>query len=236
MEGVRLRAGGAKFIFHINFTRHPQAPANLKQQTGSILTDRMQTGLPAAIAAMEQAILRLDAALAQRAAAFRRLSEQHGLMAGDTKTLRDELQAARDEADGLRERAALVDALRAELAQFQEAAEAAPSADVIEDNSAAYAAELATRDTEIAVLRAEIDTLRSELTARAETTAAATTVIPVAEVTGLAQDGDMAALKAELAAARASHDEMQAFQSGMAARLEATMARLRQALDAQAQV
>jgi chromosome segregation ATPase len=200
----------------------------------------MQTGLPAAIAAMEQAILRLDAALAQRAAAFRRLSEQHGLMAGDTKTLRDELQVARDEADGLRERASLVDALRAELAQFQEAAEAAPSADVIEDNSAAQvatlAAELATRDTEIAVLRAEIDTLRSELAARAETTAAATTVIPVAEVTGLAQDGDMAALKAELAAARASQDEMQAFQSGMAARLEATMARLRQALDAQAQV
>lgn len=201
----------------------------------------MQTGLPAAIAAMEQAILRLDAALAQRAAAFRRLSEQHGLMAGDTRTLREELQAARDEADGLRERAALVDALRAELAQFQEADEAAPSADVpanvIEDHSATQAAELATRDTEIAVLRAEIDTLRSELAARAEaaaeTAAVATTVIPVAEPAGLAQDGDMAALKAELAAARASHDEMQAFQSGMAARLEATMARLRQALDAQ---
>lgn len=189
----------------------------------------MQTGLPAAIAAMEQAILRLDAALAQRAAAFRRLSEQHGLMAGDAKTLRDELQAARDEADGLRERAALVDALRAELAQFQEAAETVPSVDVIEDNPAAHAAELATRDTEIAVLRAEIDMLRSELAARAETTAAATKIIPVAEAAG-----DMAALKAELAAARASRDEMQAFQSGVAARLEATMARLRQALDAQA--
>jgi hypothetical protein len=27
-----LRAGGAKFIFHINFTRHPQAPANLKHR------------------------------------------------------------------------------------------------------------------------------------------------------------------------------------------------------------
>lgn len=185
---------------------------------------------------MEQAILRLDAALAQRAAAFRRLSEQHGLMAGDTKTLRDELQAARDEADGLRERAALVDALRAELAQFQESAEAAPTAEAVEDNSAAHAAELATRDTEIAVLRAEIDTLRSELAARAETMAAATKVSPVAEAAAVAQAGDMAALKAELAAACASRDEMQAFQSGVAARLEATMARLRQALDAQAQV
>lgn len=188
---------------------------------------------------MEQAILRLDAALAQRAAAFRRLSEQHGLMAGDNKTLRDELQAARDEADGLRERANLVDALRAELAQFQQAAETAPSQDAAEDNSAAQvatlAAELAARDTEIAVLRAEIDTLRGELAAARDSLRDSAKVPPVADVAGLAQDGDMAALKAELAAARASHDEMQAFQSGVAARLEATMARLRQALDAQAQ-
>jgi uncharacterized protein YhaN len=175
---------------------------------------------------MEQAIRRLDAALAQRADAFRRLSEQHGLMAGDVKALRDDLQAARDEADSLRERAALVDALRAELAQFQnDAVDAAPA----EDMSAAHAVELAARDNEIAVLQAEIDSLRSELAAARETVS----VAPPAEVVGSAQGGDMAALKAELAAAQASRDEMQAFQSGMAARLEATMARLRQALDAQ---
>ena len=47
------------------------------------------------------------------------------------------------------------------------------------------------------------------------------------------RDDEIAALKAELEAARASQTEMQAFQSGVAARLEATMARLRQALDSQ---
>lgn len=211
--GVRLRAAGAKLIFHINFTHQPQASGR------SILT---QTGIPAAIAAMEQAIRRLDAALGQRAEAFRRLSEQHGLMAGDVKALRDELQATRDEADTLRERAALVDALRAELAQFQNdvPVEAVP----VDDNSApaaALAVELAARDNEIAVLQAEIDSLRGEL-------AAVRNVAPVVEL-----GGDLAALKAELAAACASRDEMQAFQSGVAARLEATMARLRQALDSQ---
>ena len=188
-----------------------------------------QAGIPAAIAAMEQAIRRLDAALGQRAEAFRRLSEQHGLMAGDLKALRDDLQAARDEADGLRERAALVDALRAELAQFQIAAETAPESAPAEDASAAHAAELAARDNEIAVLKAEIDSLRGELAAVRDVTARA---IPMMEVSGLPQ-GDLAALKAELAAACASRDEMQAFQSGIAARLEATMARLRQALDSQ---
>lgn len=176
---------------------------------------------------MEQAIRRLDAALGQRAEAFRRLSEQHGLMVGDMKALRDELQAARDEADSLRERAALVDALRAELAQIQTdeatAAEAAPA----EDNTVAHAAELAARDNEIAVLKAEIDSLRGELASARN----ATQAVPIIEPAG-----DLAALKAELAAANASRDEMQAFQSGVAARLEATMARLRQALDAQARV
>ena len=214
-RGVRLRAAGTKLIFHINFVHQPQASGR------SILT---QTGIPAAIAAMEQAIRRLDAALGQRAEAFRRLSEQHGLMAGDVKALRDELQAVRDEADSLRDRARLVDALRTELAQFQNDAAAADAAPA-EDHSASHAAELATRDNEIAVLKAEIDSLRSELAGARETAAQRAPLIDL--------NSDMAALKAELAAACASRDEMQAFQSGIAARLEATMARLRQALDSQ---
>ena len=158
-----------------------------------------------------------DAALAQRAGAFRQLAEQHGLVAAEVKALRDDLQAARDEADSLRERAALVDALRAELAQFQN--DETPRS---EDQSAL----LAARDNQIAVLKAECDGLRSELAAAR----AAAKSVPVGE-TG----GEVAALKAELTAAKASQDEMQAFQSGLAARLEATMARLRQALDSQAQ-
>jgi chromosome segregation ATPase len=218
-----LRAAGAKLIFHSNFVSQPQASANPKQQKGSILT---QTGIPAAIAAMEQAIRRLDAALGQRVEAFRRLSEQHGLMVGDMKALRDELQAAREEADSLRERAALVDALRAELAQFQNDDVVSETA-ATEDHSVAHAVELAARDNEIAVLKAEIDSLRGEL-ATARTAVQAEQIVEPA--------GDLAALKAELAAAHASRDEMQAFQSGVAARLEATMARLRQALDAQARV
>lgn len=164
---------------------------------------------------MEQAIRRLDAALGQRADSFRKLAEQHGLLAGEVKTLRDELQAAREDADNLRERAALVDALRAELAQFQNDT-AVPGEDQL--------VALAARDTEIAALRAECDTLRSEL-AQAREAAKAT---PMTE-----SGGDVAALKAELAAAKATQTEMQAFQSGIAARLEATMARLRQALDSQ---
>jgi polyhydroxyalkanoate synthesis regulator phasin len=221
-----LRAAGAKLIFHSNFVPQPQVSSR------PILT---QTGIPAAISVLEQAIRRLDAALALRAESFRRLSEQHGLMVGDMKALRDDLQAARDEADSLRERAALVDALRAELAQFQNDDAAAETAQV-QDHSAApataaLAAELVARDTEIAVLKAEIDMLRSELAAAREAARDVPKPLPGAELTG-----DMAALKAELAAACASRDEMQAFQSGVAARLEATMARLRQALDAQAQV
>ena len=176
---------------------------------------------------MDQAIRRLDAALGQRAEAFRRLSEQNALMAGDVKALRDDLQAAREEADSLRERAALVDALRIELAQFQNdvaATETVPAEDHAEDHSVAHAVELAARDNEIAVLKAEIDSLRGELAAAREAARPA----PAAE-----PGGDLVALKAELAAACASRDEMQAFQSGIAARLEATMARLRQALDSQ---
>jgi hypothetical protein len=187
---------------------------------------------------MEQAIRRLDAALAQRAEVFRRLSEQHGLMAGDLKALRDDLQAARDEADGLRERAALVDALRAELAQFQIAAETAPETAPADDASAAHAAELAARDNEIAVLKAEIAHLQASLEVPddlQDLEIVSSAIEFSKEMPEAARDDEIAALKAEVTAAKASQTEMQAFQSGIAARLEATMARLRQALDSQAQ-
>lgn len=186
----------------------------------------MHTGVSAAVAAMEQAVRRLDAALAQRASAFRALAEQHGLAAAELKTLREELQAARAEAESFRERAALVDALREELAQMQREEEAAPviapaAAPALDDGL------LAARDAEIAALKKERDGLLARLAA-----------LPLHEpVSPLAAggDADITALKAELAAARAAQDEMQAFQSGIAARLEATMARLRQALDSQVQ-
>lgn len=185
----------------------------------------MHTGVSAAVAAMEQAVRRLDAALAQRASAFRALAEQHGLAAAELKTLREELQAARAEAESFRERAALVDALREELAQIQREEEtvslAAPTAD---------AGILAARDAEIAALKAERDGLLARLAAVQAVPAPGPAPSPV-QVGG---DAGLTALKAELAAARAAQDEMQAFQSGIAARLEATMARLRQALDSQA--
>lgn len=185
----------------------------------------MHTGVSAAVAAMEQAVRRLDAALAQRASAFRALAEQHGLATAELKTLREELQAARAEAESFRERAALVDALREELAQMQREEQAAPvtapAAPAVDDGL------LAARDAEIAALKSERDGLLARLAA-----------LPIPEpATPLAAggDADVTALKAELAAARAAQDEMQAFQSGIAARLEATMARLRQALDSQVQ-
>ncbi|WP_374466173.1 hypothetical protein [Ferrovibrio sp.] len=185
----------------------------------------MHTGVSAAVAAMEQAVRRLDAALAQRASAFRALAEQHGLAAAELKTLREELQAARAEAESFRERAALVDALREELAQIQREEEtvslAAPTAD---------AGILAARDAEIAALKAE----RDGLLARLATVQAVPAPGPARSPVQVGGDADITALKAELAAARAAQDEMQAFQSGIAARLEATMARLRQALDSQA--
>lgn len=175
---------------------------------------------------MEQAVRRLDAALAQRVSAFRTLAEQHGLAAAELKTLREELQAARAEAESFRERAALVDALREELAQMQREEAAAPvtapaAASVVDDGL------LAARDAEIAALKQERDGLLARLAALPMPQQA----MPAAAGT----DPDVTALKAELAAARAAQDEMQAFQSGIAARLEATMARLRQALDSQAQ-
>ncbi|WP_300296390.1 hypothetical protein [Ferrovibrio sp.] len=177
----------------------------------------MQTGVSAAVAAMEQAVRRLDAALAQRVSAFRALAEQHGLAAAELKTLRENLQAAREEADSLRERAALVDALREELAQIQR--EEGERGD-----SGPGEPRQAVADAEIAALKTERDALQARLDA------AVPMAVPPGSPGGA---GEITALKAELAAARAAQSEMQAFQTGIAARLEATMARLRQALDSQ---
>lgn len=193
----------------------------------------MQTGVSAAVAAMEQAVRRLDAALAQRGAAFRSLAEQHGVVVAELKVTREDLAAAREEAASLRERAALVDALRAELAQMQSDEEAATRSAPASDHGILREA-LAAKDAEIADLKAEIDGLRTKLASAVDSKAALQAMVmapqPVAQVAN--GGGDVAALKAELAAAKAAQTEMQAFQSGVAARLEATMARLRQALDA----
>lgn len=203
----------------------------------------MQSGVSAAVTAMEQAVRRLDAALAQRAAAFRSLSDRHSQATAELRALRDELQAAQDEAASLRERAALVDALREELAQIQaergegDMQPAGGSGDTARRMQLEQA--VAARDIEIAALKDERDDLQLRL-ASAETAAAALRQIaaqapqPKAGGDGGTETADLAALKAELAAARAAGAEMQAFQAGIAARLEATMARLRQALDAEA--
>ncbi|WP_370156812.1 hypothetical protein [Ferrovibrio sp.] len=188
----------------------------------------MQHGVSAAVAAMEQAVRRLDAALAKRGAAFRSLSEQHGMMAVELKTLRDALEAARAEAASLRERADLVDALRAELAQMQQDAEGPGQA-------------ASGHDAEVAELTGGLHALRDQLTALGEgapgmapaVTPAVTVADPGLQAALAAREAEIVALKAELAAAQAAQAEMQAFQAGLAARLEATMARLRQALDAE---
>jgi DNA repair exonuclease SbcCD ATPase subunit len=198
----------------------------------------MHNGVSAAVTAMEQAVRRLDAALAKRVAAFRSLSDQHSALAAELRGLRDELQAARDEAAALRERADFADALRAELAQIHaEADGAAPAPAAGGDPARLRQLEeaVALRDGEIAALQEDRDGLRQRLDAalaaqeglkQVALQAAAPAPVPV--------PADVAALKAELTAARAAQAEMQAFQSGIAARLEATMARLRQALDAEA--
>lgn len=178
---------------------------------------------------MERAVRRLDAALGQRTLAMRSLAEQHGLAAAELKTLREEMQAARDEAAGLRERAALVDALRAELAQYQAHEQAVPAAaPPAPEGQAPETAALAARDSEIAALKDARDDLQmrldAALSAQAELRRLALQAAPAAS-------GEAAALQAELTAARAAQAEMQAFQTGIAARLEATMARLRMALD-----
>lgn len=187
---------------------------------------------------MEQAVRRLEAALGQREAAFRRLAEQHGAANAELKSLRESLQALSEEAATLRERAALVDALREELAQIQAErgeGDMRPVAAGSAADSERLEQAVATRDAEIAALKRERDALQGQLAAAR---AAQEMLQRVAASGGADQDedgdpGDMAALKAELAAARASQAEMQAFQSGIAARLEATMARLRQALESE---
>ncbi len=124
----------------------------------------MQTGIAAAVAAMDQAIRRLDAALAQRAGAFRRLAEQHGLLSAEVKTLREDLQAAREEAGPLRERAALVDALRAELAQIQNDNARLDADDAaLRQTLATKDAIIASRDSEMAVLKEMVESLQAGL-------------------------------------------------------------------------
>ncbi len=139
--------------------------------------------MAAAVAAMEQSLRRLDAALASRAASYRALGEQHGQLSLELRQTAEALQTARAEADGLRERADLVDALRAELAAMQAEREQAP----------AMAAEM-----------------------------------PTAPVVDSGAADEIAALKAELA-------ECRAYEADLLQRLDAIMARLRQALAEPAQ-
>jgi len=121
--------------------------------------DRMETAMAAAVAAMEQSLRRLDAALASRTAAFRALGEQHGQLSLELRQTSEALQAARAEAVGLRERADLVDALRAELAVLQADREAAPAADTGPAENASAAEEASA--AEIAALKAELAECRA---------------------------------------------------------------------------
>lgn len=203
----------------------------------------MDNGISAAVTAMEQAVRRLDAALGKRAAAFRSLADQHGAATAELRALREDLQAARDEAASLRERADLVDALREELAQIQNErgeGDMQPVAAGPGEGDTARHMQLeqavAARDAEIAALKEEVDDLRGRLDAAVDAKAALQEMVMKPQpVAAAAPAGtEVTTLKAELAAARAAQVEMQAFQSGVAARLEATMARLRQALDAEA--
>ncbi len=84
----------------------------------------MENGVAAAAAAMERALRRLDAAMASRAVAYRALAEQQVQTTQELRQTREALHMARVEADSCRERAALVDALREELAAMQAEAEA----------------------------------------------------------------------------------------------------------------
>ncbi len=185
----------------------------------------MGTGVAAASAAMEKALRRLDAALASRAVAYRALAEQHGEASLELRQLREALQVAKREADSFRERAALVDALREELGAMQ--ADAAP-ADV-------DAAALNSRDIEIASLKRERDDLSNRLSTALAAQAqlkllAERAPASVPAPVPVADDGAVAALRAELAQARAAQAESKAFEASLLARLDATMARLRQAL------
>ncbi|WP_430397694.1 hypothetical protein [Ferrovibrio sp.] len=185
----------------------------------------METGVAAASAALEKALRRLDAALANRAVAYRALAEQHGQATLELRQTREALQTARAEADSFRERAALVDALRQELAIHQAEAEA-PARPVAADNSAA----LAALERENASLKREREDLQNRLSAALAAQeqlrlAAERAPVPIAEA------GDSAALRAELDAARAAQAEAKAFEASLLVRLDATMDRLRRSLE-----
>ncbi|WP_428248059.1 hypothetical protein [Ferrovibrio sp.] len=199
----------------------------------------METGVAAASAALEKALRRLDAALANRAVAYRALAEQHGQATLELRQTREALQATRVEADSLRERAALVDALREELAVHQAEAEAGTEAEAgaqaempalpAADNSEM----LAALERENVSLKREREDLQNRLSAalaaQEQLRLAAEQIIPVQAV---AADGsDAAALRAELDAARAAQAEAKAFEAGLLVRLDATMDRLRRSLE-----
>lgn len=128
----------------------------------------MDTGVAAAAAAMEKALHRLDTALGNRAQAFRALAEQHGVTAAELRAAREALEAARAEANDFRERAALVDALRQELAALQReetTAVPAPDAEIadLKRALAAAQAELAAAKAYEARLAERIDSVMARL-------------------------------------------------------------------------
>ncbi len=201
----------------------------------------MENGVAAASVAMEKALRRLDAALASRAVAYRTLSEQHAQAGQEVRLLREALQAAREEADSCRERAALVDALREELATMQADAgpvALAPGPALVDP---AMAEQLAALQRERDDLKRERDDLSARLSAalaaqaqlklvaeRATMAAAAPVLpLPAPEDAGVMV---IAALRADLAQARAAQAEAKAFEADVMARIETTMARLRRAL------
>lgn len=213
----------------------------------------MENGVAAASVAMEKALRRLDAALASRAVAYRTLSEQHAQAGQELRLLREALQAAREEADSCRERAALVDALREELAAMQadagqgevgqdtaSLAAATPPAPALAPAAInnAMADELAALQRERDDLKREREDLSGRLSAalaaqaqlklvaeRATMAAAPALPLPLPEDAGV-----IAALRADLAEARAAQAEAKAFEADVMARIETTMARLRRAL------
>lgn len=193
----------------------------------------METGVAAASAALEKALRRLDAALANRAVAYRALAEQHGQATLELRQTREALQAARVEADSFRERAALVDALREELAVHQAEAEAGVGAQMPAMPAADNSETLAALERENGSLKREREDLQNRLSAalaaQEQLRLAAEQITPVQAVA--ADAGDTAALRAELDAARAAQAEAKAFEAGLLARLDATMDRLRRSLE-----
>ncbi len=202
----------------------------------------METGVAAASAALEKALRRLDAALANRAVAYRALAEQYGQATLELRQTREALQTARAEADSFRERAALVDALRQELAIHQAEAEA-PAATATDNSVDAGSEVLAALERENASLKRECEDLQNRLSAALAAQeqlrlAAERPAMPApAPVTvAAAEEGDTAApiaaaLRAELDAARAAQSEAKAFEASLLARLDATMDRLRRSLE-----